>query len=64
MLNNGVEPANSASAGFAQYDPSTEGDGEEEMKMNRRTEIVLIPNLEDVLGTTDTAVVVEKTPES
>lgn len=45
MLKAGMPPAMISGAGFGQYQPSAPNDSRENRSLNRRTEIVLVPNL-------------------
>ena len=60
LQENGVEPKKIAAAGYGEYDPVASNDTEEGKALNRRIEIILMPNLDelpqipnDVLGDAD-----------
>ena len=59
LTSNGVPTSNLGIAGFSEYDPVADNSTEEGKARNRRTEIVLIPNLADVLVDEQSATVVE-----
>lgn len=48
MLRNGMPPSNISAAGFGQFQPTAANDSKENRSLNRRTEIVLVPNLEEL----------------
>ena len=50
MLGAGMAPAQLSIAGYGQFQPSASNDTSENRSLNRRTEIVLIPNLSDIFG--------------
>ena len=50
LLEAGVSPENVGAAGFGEYDPVAPNDSDEQRADNRRTEILLIPNLQRLLG--------------
>ena len=50
MLDAGVPPGTIGAAGFGEHDPVSANDDEASRAQNRRTEIVLIPNLEGLLS--------------
>lgn len=48
LLEAGIEPEQIAAAGFGEYDPVTENDTPEGQAQNRRTEVMVVPNLERI----------------
>ena len=52
LLAANLEPGRVGVAGFGEYDPVADNGSAEGKGQNRRTEIVLVPNLQDVLHTT------------
>lgn len=48
MLKAGMPPEMVSAAGFGQYQPSAANDSSENRALNRRTEIVLVPNLQEL----------------
>lgn len=48
MLRNGMPPSQISAAGFGQFQPTAPNDTNENRALNRRTEIVLVPNLEEL----------------
>ncbi len=50
MLGAGMAPAQLSISGYGQFQPSASNDTAENRALNRRTEIVLIPNLSDIFG--------------
>lgn len=54
LVDNGVPPLSLAAAGYGEYDPLTENDTEEGRQRNRRIEIVLMPNVDELPGIPDT----------
>ena len=48
MLKNGMPPKDISAAGFGQFQPRAANDTNENRSLNRRTEIVLVPNLEEL----------------
>lgn len=48
MVQAGVSPGQLAAAGFGEYDPVENNDSPEGQSQNRRTEIMVVPNLEQV----------------
>ncbi len=54
LVSNGVPPKSLAAAGYGEYDPLTSNDTEEGRQRNRRIEIVLMPNIDELPGIPDT----------
>jgi len=54
LIANGVRPESLAAAGYGEYDPLTANDTEEGRQRNRRIEIVLMPNIDELPGIPDT----------
>lgn len=50
MLKTGMAPTQLSIAGYGQYQPSASNDTADNRSLNRRTELVLIPNLSDIFG--------------
>jgi chemotaxis protein MotB len=48
MIKEGFPPKNLAAAGYAEYDPVSPNDTEPGREQNRRIEIILVPNLEEL----------------
>ena len=48
MIKDGMEPQRLAAAGYAEYDPVASNDTVEEKAQNRRIEVALMPNLEEL----------------
>lgn len=48
MLKNGMPPTQISAAGFGQFQPTAPNDTNENRALNRRTEIALVPNLEEL----------------
>ncbi|MCB9643591.1 MAG: OmpA family protein [Myxococcales bacterium] len=48
MLKTGMPPELISAAGFGQYQPTASNDSKEDRARNRRTEIVLVPNLQEL----------------
>jgi chemotaxis protein MotB len=44
----GVDPTNLAAAGYGEYDPVASNDNDEGKALNRRIEIIMMPNLEEL----------------
>ncbi|MBN2804541.1 MAG: OmpA family protein [Deltaproteobacteria bacterium] len=53
MQENGVNPVNISAAGFAEYQPTASNDDEEGKAANRRIEITLLPNLDELPDLSD-----------
>ena len=51
MLDSGVSPERVSGAGYGEYQPRAANDSPEGRRLNRRIEIVMLPNL-DVIATT------------
>jgi chemotaxis protein MotB len=49
----GVNPMNLSAAGYSEYQPTTENDSEQGKAMNRRIEIILMPNLDELPDLSD-----------
>jgi len=54
LIDNGVRPEGIAAAGYGEHDPLTVNDSEEGRQTNRRIEIVLMPNIDELPGIPDT----------
>ena len=48
MLKNGMPPEYISAAGFGQYQPTASNDTPENRSRNRRTELILVPNLQEL----------------
>lgn len=48
LQNQGVDPKHLAAAGFSEFDPVGDNSSDEGRKVNRRIEIVLMPNIEEL----------------
>lgn len=48
LQTNGVNPLRLGAAGFSEYDPVMDNSTDEGKKANRRTEIILMPNIEEM----------------
>jgi chemotaxis protein MotB len=44
----GVDPKHLAAAGYSEYDPVGDNESDDGRKSNRRIEIVLMPNIEEL----------------
>jgi chemotaxis protein MotB len=53
MIANGMPAANVAAAGYADQDPVAANDSEPNKELNRRIEIILVPNLSELPSLTD-----------
>ncbi len=51
LIDAGVSPSQLAAAGFGEHDPMDSNDTEEGMSQNRRTEIMVVPDLEQIFST-------------
>jgi chemotaxis protein MotB len=49
LVDKGVKPASLSAAGYAQYDPLQSNANEKGRAKNRRIEIVIVPNIEDLV---------------
>jgi chemotaxis protein MotB len=50
LVESGVRPHNISGAGFGEYQPVAENDSPEGRRLNRRIEIVMLPNLDVIAG--------------
>jgi len=50
MIGAGMPPASVAAAGYAEFDPVADNTTEEGKQQNRRIEIILVPNIEELPG--------------
>ncbi|MFH0899862.1 MAG: OmpA family protein, partial [Pseudomonadota bacterium] len=48
LIGNGVSPTNLAAAGYGEHDPVADNSTDEGRQENRRIEIVLVPNIEEM----------------
>jgi chemotaxis protein MotB len=48
MIAQGMPPASMAAAGYADQDPAAPNDTDAGRELNRRIEIILVPNLEEL----------------
>ncbi len=48
MIKSGFPPKNLAAAGYGEFDPVAPNDKPEGREQNRRIEIILVPNLEEL----------------
>jgi chemotaxis protein MotB len=48
MIKAGFEPKNLAAAGYGEFDPVADNDSEENKQLNRRIEIILVPDLSEL----------------
>jgi chemotaxis protein MotB len=48
MISQGFPPQNLAAAGYGEFDPVEKNDNEKDREQNRRIEIILVPNLEEL----------------
>ncbi len=48
LQDNGVEPSNLAAAGYGEYDPVASNENDEGKALNRRIEIIMMPNLDEL----------------
>jgi chemotaxis protein MotB len=54
MIKGGFPPKNLAASGYGEFDPVASNDDEAGREQNRRIEIILVPNLEELPSMTDT----------
>ena len=53
LIQGGVAPKNVSAAGYAEFDPIVANDSEENKQKNRRIEIILLPNINELPGLPD-----------
>jgi chemotaxis protein MotB len=53
LITGGVAPKNVSAAGYAEFDPVAENDTDENKQKNRRIEIILLPNINELPGLPD-----------
>jgi chemotaxis protein MotB len=54
MIKETFPPQNLAAAGYGEFDPVAKNDAEQTRELNRRIEIILVPNLEELPSLTET----------
>jgi chemotaxis protein MotB len=63
MVDNGMEPSRLSAASFAEFMPVAENDGPQNKQLNRRIEIVLVPDLTQLPGFEEMQQLIDKNRE-
>jgi len=53
LIEQGFQPENLAAAGYGEFDPKADNDTDEGKELNRRIEIILVPDLSELPGLTE-----------